>query len=158
MLDETNKKRHDDDVINNAIIESFCVHARNLFEFFLEEAPQYAQNYQPFYHISTSKHKRIRTKLNVQISHVKYQGRATNDADKIHEHDRAEMINILSDEIKEFKTHLKPQYSDIAVKIRNLPRVTISRVVTASSLPRATATTSGTIMASIVFRGPFPKP
>jgi hypothetical protein len=151
MLDETNKKRHDDGVIKNAIIESFCVHARNLFEFFAEEAPQYAQNYRPFCHISTSKRKDILAKLNVQISHVKYQGRATNDADKIDEHDRAEMINILSEEIKEFKTHLKPQYSD--VEIRDLARVTISRVVTGSS---PTTTTSS--MTSIAFYGPFPKP
>ena len=45
MLEETNKKRHVDEVIKNALIESFCVHARNLFEFFMEEAPQYTQNY-----------------------------------------------------------------------------------------------------------------
>ena len=107
MLEETNKKRHDDEVIKNALIESFCVHARNLFEFF-GEAPQYTQNYQPFSHITKSKRKGIRSKLNVHVTHVKFQGRATNDADKINDRDRAEMLNILSDEIKEFKAHLTP--------------------------------------------------
>ena len=43
MVEETYKKRHADEVIKNALIESFCVHTRNLFEFFAEQAQQYAQ-------------------------------------------------------------------------------------------------------------------
>jgi hypothetical protein len=106
MLEETNKTRHDDEVIKNALIESFCLHARNLFEFFFEEAPQYTRNHRPFSHITTSKRKGILKKLNVHVTHVKSQGRATNDADKINDRERAEMLNILSDEIKEFKPTL----------------------------------------------------
>lgn len=78
MLEETNRKQHDDQVIKNALIESFCVHARNLFEFFAEEAPQYTENYRPFSHITKRKYQDIRTKLNVHVAHVKFQGRATN--------------------------------------------------------------------------------
>jgi hypothetical protein len=141
MLEETNKKRHVDEVIKNALIESFCVHARSLFEFFMEEAPQYTQNYRPFSHVTKSRRKAILAKLNVHITHVKFQGRPTNDADKISDSDRAEMLNILSDEIKEFKTHLAPQYS--AAEIRDLPRVTIGPVVpVAFSSPSGSNTTT----------------
>jgi hypothetical protein len=147
MLQETNNKRHDDEVIKNALIESFCVHARNLFEFFAEEARQYTQNYRPFSHITTSKLKGIRTKLNVHVTHVQFQGRTTNDADKINDRDRTEMLNILTDEIKGFKTHLRPQYSD--VKIRDLPRVTIDFGRFFPSLPHSTTTTSWAIVGSV---------
>ena len=138
MLEETNKRRHVDEVIKNALIE---LHARNLFEFFMEEAPQYTQNYRPFSHVTKRRRKAILAKLNVHITHVKFQGRATNDADKINDRDRAEMINILSDEIEEFKTHLTPQYS--AAEIRDLPRVTIGPVApVAFSSPLGSNTTT----------------
>lgn len=44
------------------------------------------------------------------------------DADKINARDRDEMVNILSHEIKAFKSHLRPEYSD--VEIRDLLPVT----------------------------------
>jgi hypothetical protein len=126
MLEETNQKHHDtDQVINNALIESFCVHARNLIEFFAEEARHYTtQSYRPFCHISRKRLESIRGKINVQISHVKYQGRTTNDADKITARERAEIINILAAEISEFKAHLLPKYGQS--EIRDLRPLTVS--------------------------------
>jgi hypothetical protein len=144
MLEETNKKHHDDDVIKNALIESFCVHARNLFELFAEEALLYTQNYRPFSHITKRKHKAILAKLNVHIARVKFQGRTTNDADKINASNREEMVNILSDEIKAFKSHLRPEYSD--VEIRDLPRVTYFGF-SPSRPPQAHTTTTTTSVA-----------
>jgi hypothetical protein len=152
MLEETNKTRHVDEVIKNALIESFCVHARNLFEFFIEEVPQYTQNYRPFSHVTKSRRKAILAKLNVHITHVKFQGRATNDADKISDRDRAEMLNILSDEIKEFKTHLTPQYS--AAEIRDLPRVTIGPAFSSPPSGSNTTTTSSTVSVTTFFVPP----
>ncbi len=121
MLEETCKKGHDDEVVKNALIESFCIHARNLFEFFSGEARLYTQSYQPFAHISKNSREGIVTKLNVHVAHVQFQGRVTNDADKINDRDRARILNILSDEIKQFKNYLRPEYSD--VEIRDLPKV-----------------------------------
>jgi hypothetical protein len=154
MLEETNKRHHDDEVLKNALIESFCVHARNLFEFFMEEAPQYTQNHEPFSHITKNRCKAILRKLNVHITHVKFQGRATNDADKINDRDRAEMLNILSDEIKAFKGHLIPQYSD--VEIRDLPRAIIGPVVpVAFSSPSGSRTTTApSTVTTATFRAP----
>jgi len=158
MLEETTKNRHVDEVIKNALIESFCVHARNLFEFFMEEAPQYTQNYRPFSHVTKSRRKAILAKLNVHITHVKFKGRATNDADKISDRDRAEMLNILSDEIKEFKAHLTPHYS--AAEIRDLPRVTIGPVVSVafSSLSGTNITTAPSTVSATTFFVPPRKP
>jgi hypothetical protein len=141
MLEETNRKPHVDEVIKNALIESFCVHARNLFEFFMEEAPQYTHDYRPFSRVTKSRRKAILKKLNVHITHVKFQGRATNDADKITDPERGQMLNILSDEIREFRTHLMPQYS--AAEIRDLPRVPIGPSL--ASGPHTTTTTSSTV-------------
>jgi hypothetical protein len=154
MLEETNIKRHDDEPIKNALIESFCVHARNLFEFFGEEAPKYTQNYQPFSHVTKRKRKGILSKLNVHVTHVKFQGRVINHAAKINDRDRAEMLNIFSDEIKEFKTHLRPEYSD--VEIRDLPRVTIDPVGSDffPSLPLSNSTTSSVIVGPSTFFWP----
>jgi hypothetical protein len=135
MLDETSRRHYVDEVVNNALIESFCLHARNLFEFFAEEAPQYTQDYRPFSHISMRERKAILRKLNVHVTHVKSQGRATNDADKITDRHRAEIRNILSDEITEFRSHLRPEYSD--VEIRDLPRA-----IFLPSLPQWNTTTS----------------
>jgi hypothetical protein len=105
--------------------------------------------HRPFSHVTKSRRKAILAKLNVHITHVKFQGRPTNDADKISDPDRAEMLNILSDEINEFKTHLTPEYS--AAEIRDLPRVTIGPVVpvaffspSGSNTTTAPSTVSGT--------------
>jgi hypothetical protein len=59
MLEQTYTRLRDDEVIKNAIIESFCVHARNLLEFFWKEAPKYTQNYVPFSQISAKKRTNI---------------------------------------------------------------------------------------------------
>lgn len=159
MLEEANKKRHDDEVIKNALIESFCVHVRNLFEFFKEAGPQHTQNYRPFSHITKTKYKSILKKLNVHITHVKDKGRPNNAADRIGDRDRAQMLNILSDEIKEFKTHLAPQNS--AAEILDLTRVTIGPVVSvAFSSPSGltTTTTTTTVRTTTLFIEPPRKP
>jgi len=156
MLEETNKARYDDKIIKNALIESFCIHARNLFEFFSEEAPQYTQNYRPFSHITESKRKGIIKKLNVHVAHVRFQGRATNDADKINDRDRAEMLNILSDEIKEFRTHVRPEYRD--VEIRDLSPVTIGHFFPSLLGLDPNTTTSTVIVGPIYFSEPPHEP
>jgi hypothetical protein len=84
MLEETYQKLPNaDQVINNALIEAFCLHARNLIEFFAEEGRKYTTaEYQAFCHISTNKINSIKNKINVQISHMIYEGRSTNSVDK----------------------------------------------------------------------------
>ena len=153
MLEEANKKHHDSDqVINNALIESFCVHARNLIEFFAEEAQRYTtRSYRPFCHISSNRRASIRRKINVQISHVKDQGRTTNDADKITAFDRAEIVNILSREIKEFKVHLLPQYDQS--EIRDLPPLNLVSI-SFSTLGGANVSTAPSSVSVVHFSAP----
>jgi hypothetical protein len=68
------------------------------------------------------------------------------------------MLNILSDEIKEFKTHLTPQYS--TAEIRDLPRVTIGPVVPVafSSPSGSNTTTAPSTVSAITFFAPRRKP
>jgi hypothetical protein len=150
MLEETGQTHHDNQVINNAIIESFCAHARNLIEFFKEESQKYtSKSYRPFSHTSAKALKRIYGKLNTQIAHVRYSGRTEEDEGKITELNRREIINLLSQEIKTFKAHLLPHYNQNQSAIRDLPPVTI-----AVSMPLASNATTDLSCGVVYFSQP----
>jgi hypothetical protein len=101
----------DSQVIANALIESFCLHARILVDFFKGHggaaAAEFADGYEPF------KGGNIRaeliTKLNTQIAHLTYQRTAV-DAQKIETSDRAELFSALTREIEFFCTRVKPEF------------------------------------------------
>jgi hypothetical protein len=140
MLEETYQKLPNaDQVINNALIEAFCLHARNLIEFFAEEGRKYTtEEYRAFCHISTTKLKAIKKKINIHISHMIYEGRTTNNADKINHPERAEVLNILSEEIMQFKTHLLQEC--IQNVVRDLPRIRVPASVISFSSGHSTTT------------------
>jgi hypothetical protein len=144
MVEETYQKiPNADEVTNNALIEAFCLHARNLIEFFEKKTDKYATGeYQAFFHTSKKNIAKIKRKINIQISHLIYGERATNDASKIGPDDRAEVLNILSDEIAQFKAHLLPQNSQSP--IRDIRRVTVP-VAIAVGESGANTTTISTI-------------
>jgi hypothetical protein len=125
MLEQTyqrTERDNPDPVINNALIEAFCLHARNLIEFFKKKANTYTgKNYKPFSQISGECLEKIKTRLNTQIVHLIYEGRTVVDSEKIDLKNRAEMLNILSAEIAQFKANLLPEYQHIAIP--NLARV-----------------------------------
>jgi hypothetical protein len=93
-----------DDIIKNALIESFCVHARNLIELFEGKDAKYNKkysdsNYQPFSTVHEDIIRNIENRLNGQISHLVYRGRdgrTIETSEKINDKDRAEIFNILS--------------------------------------------------------------
>lgn len=118
MLEETYQKfPNADQVINNALIEAFCLHARNLIEFFAEEGRKYTTDeYRAFPHISGKKLSMIKTMINIHVSHMIYDGRTTNDADKIDHATRAVVLNMLSAEVAHFQAHLLKEHSKIAIR------------------------------------------
>jgi hypothetical protein len=128
--DANNTARADDAVIrDNALIESFCVHARNLIEFFTKETSrkklqkQYTNNYDPFSGVSITK---INKHLNNQITHLREGERPITDSEKIGPQERAKILKILSHEIREFKAHLADAYKHIHIRELAPPVVSIS--------------------------------
>ena len=114
MLRETHKRFSLDDVVlNNALIESFCLHARNLIEFLDKKSQNYTtKNYRPFNHVKNRKEiTTINRRINVQISHVIYEGRTVKESEKINVDERAKILAILNEEISQFVVHLVEPYA-----------------------------------------------
>ncbi|MFK4561863.1 hypothetical protein ABIF94_002462 [Bradyrhizobium ottawaense] len=107
-------KEHWQQALNNALMESFYVHARALFEFFKKSrgAQQYAvSGYQPFKGVDTGDWIK---RLNNQASHL-LDGRTANDGLKIDGKERHEMLDALRIEVDAFKKALKPEFSHITI-------------------------------------------
>lgn len=105
----------------NAIIESFCVHARNLIDFFSEPsdalsgplkghvaARHFCDGYTPWTEGGPGND--LKARLNNQISHLTYH-RTTNDEKKIGRKERLALIRIIERELKIFKKYLKEPYA-----------------------------------------------
>jgi hypothetical protein len=130
------------DCQTNALIESFCIHCRNLIDFFMEKrgpSEGYAAarhfavaEYQPF---PKSVSPTLYGKLSQHVAHITY-SRTANDANKINAEDRVELLTLIEDEIRNFREHLKPSYRFFDPG----PGIAIVRV-----LDNATTTTSITV-------------
>jgi hypothetical protein len=107
----------DQRAVLNANIESFCIHARNLIEFFSRESTKpkdkagarhfTLSSYRAFKMPKTEE--RLVEKLNEQIAHLSYK-RTTKDEEKILGSDRAVLLWILEDEIARFGKSLRDEY------------------------------------------------
>jgi hypothetical protein len=132
-------------ILNNALIESFCVHARNLIEFFQDKQSMstYADpNYKAFRVFDSTKISKIYKKLCAQITHLVYQGQQDRTilvSQKIDARDRYEILNILRTEITTFKAHVVTSYTSIAATIPVPPR---PFDISVSMGPNATRTTT----------------
>jgi hypothetical protein len=105
--------------VGNALIESFCVHARALIDFFEKRRPETDEqvcachftdnSYQPF--PSGKVDGPLRGKLQAQIAHLSYQ-RAKDDDDKIGPEDRKTLLTLINREIDHFAAHLRSPFKD----------------------------------------------
>src|SRR5476649_2883387 len=80
------KGNDNDAILKNALIESFCLHARALFEFFRKESArhEYTEAHYQFFNRESS----FSQKLNTQIAHLVFEGRTTEEEEKIGARDR----------------------------------------------------------------------
>ncbi len=121
MLVETYKRAaHEPDrIMRNALIESFCTHARLLFELFEKEAkaPKYSNGYVP-------RHKptHYNNILNNQISHMGAL-RTHDDSKKINHEMRTEMLDRIRDDLAHFKTCMLDQAA--AARTRDVPSMSV---------------------------------
>jgi hypothetical protein len=118
MLANTYRLLNDHRVQQNALIESFCLHARNLIEFFRDEGKgqRYTENYIPFSNKKT-RIGQLNQLINQQISHLDVKKRTANDSEKISGKERAELITILSTETAEFRKHLRQPYRGMSISV-----------------------------------------
>jgi hypothetical protein len=140
------------EVIDNALINSFCVHARNLIDFFAgtKEAQDRSiaktftdPAYNPFKGHDVRREP-IYGKLNKQITHLAY-GRATADSEKIGPKDWEALLRLINEEADNFVSHLKPVYKRLWPeqiitfdKQTGTTTVTLGKGPSGSSLPTYT--------------------
>jgi hypothetical protein len=116
MLEDTYGLIRDTQIKQNAFMESFCIHARNLIEFFRGDGRQYVEtSYTPF---ATAKSRidKLNQILNQQIAHLDIKKRVVNDDEKISNETRYELLKILAKESIEFREHLKPEFREAISK------------------------------------------
>jgi hypothetical protein len=94
-------------VINNALIESFCIHARSLIEFFAK--PGGAVKYTDSSYTPEGPRQGLEQKLHRQIAHLIYGGRSDPDW-KIGPADREELLMFLEERVKAFSAALKQEH------------------------------------------------
>jgi hypothetical protein len=117
MLAETHQRllaAIGDTVIQNALIEAFCTHARNLNEFFLEVGWDDALRASDFtvgdykWPQNTEERKELIAKINKQISHLT-DHRTLTAQEKIGERDRTALYELLVADFKNFTQHLRSE-------------------------------------------------
>lgn len=113
LLDKVTEPKSDDERIDiNMKIESFCVHARNLYEFLFQK-PKLRNAYVPagYRNVKTDysrKNGPIR-QLNSQITHMIYEGRTDEPVKQIDAADRFSMLNELRAELEKFRSEMTDQ-------------------------------------------------
>lgn len=106
-------KTIEEKTIKNALIESYCIHARSLIDFFRGKDGSFVSkcvdsSYKAFPRGKIRK--ALITKLHTQIAHLT-QMRKSASADKIDDCDRLELLNAIRDELENFRSHLLPELS-----------------------------------------------
>lgn len=129
-----------DQVIVNALIESYCTHARGLIEFLREQngkkkrtARYYVnRSYEPFKG-KTRRVNDLNVKLNQQVSHLCL-GRTADSAKKIDDVIRAELYELIREAMAHFKGCLKPEHRTIEIgQLSPVPPATNQRPITTTN-------------------------
>jgi hypothetical protein len=136
----------------NALIESFCVHARNLIDFFSEysETPGQSRDYIGARHFCKDFQSwtkggptdDVKNRLNRQISHLTYDREAATNR-KIGPDERNELVELIEREIEIFASHLREPYTarwpfkqngpvNYLMKIEETPYTATNHIITSS--------------------------
>lgn len=121
-----------DTVAENALIELFCIHARQLIEFFAKKssanrfrADSYAETNYDRLRADDAPLKTLCMKLHKQIAHLDSpQERTSDPREKIGRHERDQLLTILKEQSKDFSEKLKAEYRRL-----NVPTI-VQQVIT----------------------------
>jgi hypothetical protein len=105
-----------DTVLVNALIESFCIHARNLDDFFLGRRGAKAQTYATSTYVPYAAGRissALDKKLNTQIAHLT-DARTSDPAQKIGPKDRFDLVATLLAEVHNFAKNLQTKYQPLS--------------------------------------------
>jgi hypothetical protein len=136
----------------NAFIECFCVHARNLLDFFWDAKPKQKKHavarhfiagcYHPFERVSP-KTNGLYGKLNDQIAHITY-GRTDVMEEKIGPVERAYLKDLVEKQIENFSRHIDPLYLHLWKRQGEFPSNASASPNTRTSIELTTS--SGTLV------------
>jgi hypothetical protein len=142
-------------IVVNALIESFCIHARNLIEFFDQKSgtPGSAgSDYVGAKHFTTKDYvcwtggepsNELRARLNRQVSHLTYQ-RTVKNAEKIGPNERNELLTLIERELIHFQNHLRAPYDGVWRNERQPRRHLDLPIPIQSATNHVTSTTTAT--------------
>jgi hypothetical protein len=129
-------KTDDDWTTHNALIESFCIHARALFEFVSKETNrhEYTHTGAAAAYACKGFYQNHRQPLNQQIAHVIHAGRKSDPMDRIRAQDRFNMLCDLHTEWAHFKASRTDKYAslpvnDVAVRLDTPIRDTTTNAI-----------------------------
>jgi hypothetical protein len=104
-------------VLRNAMIETFCIHARGLEEFFRKDcsgsAKSYASKYDP-----AKIDKKLKDKLNMQLAHLIH-GRAAGE--EVNNTDRYDLLKFIEEELAKFQGLLDHPFDSIQITAIPVP-------------------------------------
>ena len=126
-----------DVVISNALIESFCIHARSLLDFFQDKQGVGASVFCRAAHVAFaggSPPDDLIRKLNTQIAHLTLR-RTADSSQKIGNADRERLVRIVSAELARLIPNLKPEYASGWAKHWHSPTVTVSPIAATTNAP-----------------------
>lgn len=101
-------------IVTNALIEAFCIHARQLVEFFNNKQGRHAKEFTggSYEHTHLAPVDDVAKRLNTQIAHLT--GRRTaNAAQKIGSDERQRILIALQSELQCFVAQLEPKFRSI---------------------------------------------
>ena len=98
--------------VRNALIESFCIHARNLIDFLRGKrsgvrASSVTYDYTPF--ADGEIDREYRRMIEEQITHLGF-GRTSNPVEQINGRVQATLLSSIAKELVRFKHHIREQY------------------------------------------------
>ncbi len=145
-----NGKYTNDTVIKNALIESFCIHARALMEFFEGKKERSTKKYVGGGYIPLTVKRRtrihqLRGMLNNQIAHVIIDQRTYNQSGKIGDSEREELIKILGPKSQEFQANLKAE-----CRSSSLPNITTIEITSTKAGATNVIAGAGTTTSAVV--------
>jgi hypothetical protein len=124
-------KTDGDFTVHNALIESFCIHARALFEFVGKETGRHEYTHKgAAAYACKDLYEDHRQSLNQQIAHVIHAGRKSKVEDKIRARHRFNMMRALHTEWAHFKQSRTEFFASLPVKDVVLPLVPPNRDTT----------------------------
>lgn len=130
---ELNNNLHNE-IVKNALIESFCIHARQLIEFFSNKQGMHAKDftggtYTPKHIVQLSA---VANKLNTQIAHLTKK-RTESTVEKIGHLDRSRLLTALELEMHHFANLLEKQFQGHFTAPAPLQSITISGAASATN-------------------------